>query len=249
MISVIMGVHAVDQYLNTSIQSILDQSLKQLELIIVANGPKSAEVERHIYMHFSNDNRIRIIRSRIPQLSYALNLGLDHAQYDYVARMDSDDISLPYRLEKQLAYLTTHNLDLVGSDVTLIDSNGVEFSEQIKPKGKNIKRSLPFKNPFAHMTILAKKELFIQARGYNAGFNSEDYDLWLRLGRKSVKWDNMPDKLVLYRMHEAASKGHILGYAECAGYALREFSLHKTPKNLLAVFIQIGKTIIKPSKK
>lgn len=249
MISVIMGVHAVDQYLNTSIQSILDQTYSPLELLIIANGPHSADIEAHIQGHFPNEAKIRVIQSRIPQLGYALNLGLDHARYDYIARMDSDDIALPRRLEKQLAYLQKHGLDLVGCDLALIDSQGKQFGEQIYPKGKDINRRLPVKNPFAHISILAKKQVFIQARGYNAGFNSEDYDLWLRLGRQDVKWDNMPDKLMLYRIHDAASQGRVLGYAECSGYALREFLLNKSLRRFLAIFIQLGKTLIKPTKK
>ncbi|WP_336973375.1 glycosyltransferase [Alcaligenes sp. PF14] len=249
MISVIMGVHAVDAYLNASIQSILDQTERNLELIIIANGAQHAQVAGYIKNQFSHDKRIHIIQSKIGQLSYALNLGLDHARFDYIARMDSDDIALPERLAKQLNHLLEFELDMVGCDLTLIDSKGKELGEQCYPKGSNIARYLPFKNPFAHNTILAKKQLFIEARGYNAGFNTEDYDLWLRLGRNIVRWDNMPEKLVLYRIHDAASKGQLLGYAESAAYSLREFFLKKNPNRLFAIFVQIGKAILKPNKK
>lgn len=249
MISVIMGVHAIDAYLNASIQSILDQTERNLELIIIANGTQHAQVADHIKNHFSHDKRIHIIQSKIGQLSYALNLGLDHARFDYIARMDSDDIALPERLAKQLSHLLEFELDMVGCDLTLIDFKEKKLGEQCYPKGGNIARYLPFKNPFAHNTILAKKQLFIEARGYNAGFNTEDYDLWLRLGRSTVRWDNMSEKLVLYRIHDAASKGHLLGYAESAAYSLREFFLNKNLNRLFAIFVQIGKAILKPNKK
>ncbi|MCV5208963.1 glycosyl transferase, partial [Escherichia coli] len=83
---------------------------------------------------------------------------------------------------------------MVGSDIIHIDTNGEAIGIKHYPKGLNkINKQLYFRNTFSHSTILIKKKILIAARGYNAGFNSEDYDLWLRLRRKNIKWDNMDE--------------------------------------------------------
>lgn len=245
MISIILATHRVDEYLSQSIESVLQQSIINFELLIIINGTHTLEIEKIIREKYSREPRIRIITSPIAQLSHALNLGISHANYDYIARMDADDICHPLRLQKQLDFLQKNELDMVGTDVYLIDENGLDIGKRILPKGKKIASCLGYKNPFIHPTILIKKSTLISARGYLGGFNSEDYDLWLRLKRAGIKWDNMDEPLLKYRIHSQASQGHILGYAECAGYAMREFILKKSFKNLLSLIIQFGKSVIR----
>lgn len=235
MISVIMGVHAVDEYLIKSIDSILKQSLKEFEFIIVANGRDCDAVYDYIRLNF-NDDRIVLLKSSIGQLAYSLNLAIDNSKYDYIARMDSDDVSYSNRLEKQLHFLQLNSLDIIGSDIRLIDENDTHLSIRKYPKGAEINKKLPFKNCFAHNTMFFKKSIVIDARGYNAGFNSEDYDLWLRLKRLGVAWDNMDEVLLDYRIHSEATQRRLLGYAEVTGYAMREFILNKNISNLFAIF-------------
>ena len=93
-----------------------------------------------------------------------------------------------------------------------------------------------------------KKSFLLKVRGYNAGYNSEDYDLWLRMRRAGVSWDNMDEILLDYRIHESASQGRLLGYAEVSGYILREFLLAKTLSNFIGVFINIGKALFKADR-
>ena len=134
---------------------------------------------------------------------------------------------------------------MVGSNLELINEEGVKIGTRLLPRGCRINNLLPYKNCFAHNTILVKKDILIQARGYNSGFNSEDYDLWLRLKRTGVRWDNMPEPLLQYRIHSQASQRKLLGYAEAAGYSLREFILKKSFKNFLAVLFNLGKSIVR----
>lgn len=245
MISVIMGVSRYDEYLPQAIDSILAQSFAALELIIVANGIFCKEIEARVQETYSGEVRIKIITSPIAQLAHALNLGIEAMRFEYIARMDADDVSWPDRLEKQFYYLKKNNLDMVGCDLRLIDKFGSRLGTRIYPKGKAINRYLSFKNCFAHNTVLMKKSTIITARGYNAGFNSEDYDLWLRLRRSGVKWDNMNEILVDYRIHERSSQRRLLGYAESTGLAAREFILDKQVANLLAVGYQFLKSIFR----
>lgn len=245
MISVIMGLHRLDHLVYPAIDSILNQSNVELEFIIVANGKDFSQIKDALQKHYANESRIRIYTTPVGQLSHALNIALAHAKYDYVARMDGDDVSHPNRLCKQMEYLLLNKLDMVGSAVCLINEDGVNIGSRSYPAANKINKLMYFKNCFAHNTVLYKKEVIINARGYNSGFNSEDYDLWLRLRRRRVKWDNMQEELLDYRIHEAASQRNILGYAETAGYMIREFVLSKNPIWMLSSFITIAKAFIR----
>ncbi|WP_333988074.1 glycosyltransferase [Providencia huaxiensis] len=247
-ISIIMACNSMDNYFLSAINSMLNQTYKNIELILVVNGSLAADIENYILANI-DDERLHVIVSPIAQLSSSLNLALIHSKGDLIARMDCDDISLPERLEEQVKYLYDKKLDLVGCDLTLIDEQGNVIGERKYPKGAKIKSSLPFKNPFAHNTILVKKKTLIEARGYNSGFNSEDYDLWFRLARSSnVAWDNMDVKLVEYRIHSAASQRKLLGYAESSALAMREFILQKSCINFIAVLYHVMKSFFRVKK-
>ena len=247
-ISVIMGVYNIDKFLDIAIKSILEQTYKEFEFIIIANGNKYIEIYEYLIKNYSYDERIIVLKSPIGQLAHALNLGLDNSKYDYIARMDADDYSYPKRFEKQMNYLIKNNLELLGVDMRLIDENDNEIGISKMPKGKDINKKLPFRGCFAHNALLYKKETILKARGYNAGFNSEDYDLWLRLKRQGVNWDNMDEILIDYRIHSGASRRRLLGYAEASSHALREFILNKTFINFIAVCWHIFKSFVRPDK-
>lgn len=244
MISVLMGAHRFDEYTEKAIDSIFSQTLAELELIVIANGKFRDDVENKIVNLYGSEPRLRIIKSEVGQLSHALNIGIDNAFYEYIARMDSDDVAWPERLEVQLKYIREKGLDLVGSAARLIDKNDEVIGVRHAIKGASIDARLPFKNPFIHPSILVKKSALLRGRGYSGGFNSEDSDLWLRLKREGVKWDNIPETLLDYRIHDMASQGNILGYAEDAGYALREFLIKKNMRNLSAVFYKSAKAFL-----
>jgi len=249
MISVIMGAHNIDKFLDQAIQSILEQTYKEFEFIIIANGSKYKQIYEYLIDNYSYDDRVIILKSPIGQVAHALNIGLDNAKYDYIATMDADDISHPDRLKKQLDFLIKSNLDFLGVDMRMIDENNEIIGIVKMPKGKDINKKLPFRGCFSNNALLYKKNIVIKVRGYNAGFNSEDYDLWLRLKRQGeVKWDNMDEVLIDYRIHSGASRRRLLGYAEVSGYALREFILNKTFINFIAVFYKILKSFIRPDK-
>lgn len=244
MISILMATNKIDNYLLPAINSMLNQTYKNIEIILVANGDNAQNVIDFVESNVI-DSRVLLFSTPIAQLSHALNLGLSFARGNYVARMDCDDISVKDRIEIQLAFLKSNLLDLVGSNLELIDHNSMHIGGRKYPSGRVINRCLPFSNTFAHNTILARKSLLINARGYNSGFNTEDYDLWLRLRRSGVRWDNIQMPLVQYRIHSESSQRKLLGYAESVALSVREFLLRKSLVNFLAIFFQFTKALFR----
>src|SRR5690606_15293864 len=125
MISVLMGVHRLDEYVFPAIDSILAQEEVVFELVVVANGADAEVVGNSIAAHYQGDERLRVLYSKVGQLAHALNIGLSNARYDYIARMDADDISRADRLKIQLDHIVKNNLDLVGGALELIDKDGI----------------------------------------------------------------------------------------------------------------------------
>lgn len=245
MISVLMGVSRVDSYLAAAVGSVLAQSHSAMELILVANGTNADTVAGFLAREFGHDERVRILKSQIPQLAHALNMGIDAAAFDFVGRMDADDVAHADWLAGLFAFMQAGQLDVAGCDLRLIDAAGQAIGERQYPRGTRINRLLPFKNCFAHNTVIMRKSVLLAARGYNAGLNTEDYDLWLRLRRQNVRWDNLNKCLVDYRVHGEASQRRLLGYAEAAGLAAREWVLNKSLVNLAAFAANVIKALFR----
>lgn len=245
MISVIMAVNRFDDYVEYSIQSILNQTLTNFEFIIVANGIEYVTISEKLNLLYKNDERVKIYSSPIGQLAFALNLAISKSTYGILARMDSDDIAYPDRLEKQYNYLIHNGLDLVGTAINIIDEKGLSVTIRKFPVNKKINKMIAFKNCFAHPSIMFRKELILKFRGYSGGFNSEDYDLWLRMAPTKPKWDNMNEPLLNYRVHSNSTQKSRLAYAECAAYSLRQFLMNKTLSNFLSLILHFLKALIK----
>jgi glycosyltransferase involved in cell wall biosynthesis len=226
-VSVVLALNKIDQYAFGAIDSVVCQQDVNHEIILVVNGPQANSIYESLYEKYQDNSNVKILVTSIPQLAFSLNLGVSEASANYIARMDADDIAMPERLSKQLDFMLQNDLDMLGTDVFLINEDDEVIGDRIHPKTKkNIKKRLALSSPFCHPSVMYTKQLFYKARGYNAGFNSEDYDLWLRCMRFQPNWDNMPDKLLKYRIHSAASQGSILAYCEVSGHFLREFLLN-----------------------
>lgn len=227
-VSVILALNKIDKYTEIAISSILNQVDISFELILVVNGEYYESVTRTLLELYGGVSCVRVLSTPIPQLTYALNFAVSHAKADYIARMDADDISVVNRLKAQLDVMLENNLDVLGSDIILIDTDGIELGSRLYPRGEGINKLLPFRNCFCHPSVIFKKDIFYKVRGYNSGFNSEDYDLWLRLLRMEVKWDNIAQPLLYYRIHQSSAQGTRLAYSECLALSVREFFLNKS---------------------
>ncbi|WP_413525635.1 glycosyltransferase [Photobacterium phosphoreum] len=202
LVSVILPVFKDDGYLLEAVNSVLNQTYLNLELIIIANGKHNKELIAFLNENI-DDKRVVLLSTDIGQLPFALNLGISYSKGEYIARMDSDDICQPERIATQINYIKEHKIDIVGSDYELIDENGIVF-DYIKTHtgSEKIKKKLYVGSQFCHPSVMFKKELIVRAQGYCFGFFSEDYELWIRLMYEyQAQADNISKPLLKYRIH------------------------------------------------
>nr|CAI39174.1 WbcG-like protein [Yersinia sp. A125 KOH2] len=240
-VSALLALNNIDTYTKLAIDSILFQTRPVDEFIIVINGPDRQLIEREIIEFYGSESKIKIVTTELGQLAYALNYGLCLCNYEYVLRMDADDISNRDRVEKQLNYIYKNELDVLGCDINIINSDGEITGTRKYPTGLQINKKIPFMNVFCHPAVIFRRDKILSVRGYNAGYNSEDYDLWLRLSRDGVKWDNLPEILFNYRVHDSTAQRKPLAYAETASLMLRECLLRKSLIYFFAILVAIAK--------
>lgn len=202
-ITVLMPVYNGDKYLRESIDSILNQTFTNFEFIIIDDGStdKSPEI---IDFYAKKDSRIKFLSNlRNFGLIYTLNRGIQEAKTNYIARMDQDDVSLPYRFEKQVQFLNQNpKISVLGTSIILFDENLNIIRKLILPSESFlIKWSLCFFSPLAHPTVMFRRSMLLEVGTYNMKFKHvEDYELWLR---SSAKYDfhNLDEALLHYRLH------------------------------------------------
>lgn len=202
IVSVVMSVFNDEKFVSQSIKSILNQSYKNFEFIIVNDG--SSDNTRNLVLDWEKvDNRIVFLdRKKNRGLPYSLNEGITIAKGKYVARMDSDDVAVIDRFEKQLKFLEENpEVDIVGGQVRHIDSNGSEVDSLRLPLSfKEIKSVAEFACPINHPTYMVKKKAYLLLKGYREAFvYAQDYDLILRAIDHELRIENMPDVLLHYR--------------------------------------------------
>jgi glycosyltransferase involved in cell wall biosynthesis len=223
LVSVMLPVYLQNKFLKPAVESILNQTMSNFELFIVANNCSDDLWES---LKEFKDPRIKLYRTPIGQITYNLNLAAHHSNAKFLARMDADDIAEPNRLEAQLKYFEKNpNLDVLGCSFLVINENGEVLSETTAiQSNKNIRKSLAFRNPFCHPTMMIKKSTFFRSNGYLGGFYSEDFSLWLRMSRDNkIVFENTKEMLLKYRIHTEQTRGHRLAYSEIAGLLWTEF--------------------------
>ena len=189
----------------------LSQSLQSLELIVVDDG--STDRSGAIAQEFvKRDARVRVLRPEHRGLGAALNAGIAAAAAPYVARMDCDDVSLPWRLEKQVRYLDAHpECVAVGSAVEIIDQEGAHVGwRTFAESHEGIAAAMMIGvSPFAHPTVVARRGALLAAGCYDGSlYPSEDLDLWIRLSHVG-RLANLGEALLQYRRHaDAVSVQH-----------------------------------------
>jgi glycosyltransferase involved in cell wall biosynthesis len=197
-ISVLMPVYNGEKYLKEAIESILNQTFNDFEFLIINDG--STDNSENIIKSY-NDQRIKLIQNeKNIGLINTLNKGFDLCCGEYIARMDSDDISTPDRLEKQLKFLDQNkNTDICGSLIrTFGEVNSSIFRYPMRHD--SIKATLLFKCSIAHPSVMLRKSA-IQGFYFDSSYkHAEDYELWTRLS-KNLKLFNIQEVLLLYRMH------------------------------------------------
>ena len=203
-ITVLMPAYNAGKYIREAIGSVLQQTHKNFELLIVNDGSTDNTVS--VVLSF-NDPRIVLVNKEHQGIAQALNTGLRLAEGHYVARFDADDICMPDRLEKQFNFLEDHpDYVLTGSDAEYMLENG-EFLFSfgcIAHSNEEIQRNMYVYCPFIHSSVMYKKHQVIKAGGYNANaHNFEDYLLWTALA-KMGKMQNLREPLIKVRFNPAS---------------------------------------------
>ena len=204
MISVIMSTYKEDEkLLRESIESILNQTYKDFEYIIILDYPDNDVHKRVIEEYAIKDDRIHFyINEKNMGLTDSLNRGLSLCHGEYIARMDADDISLPYRLERQMEYLEKNHYDLIGGITEMINENGTLLYsiKSVPTDPKKINKALRYSQCIAHPTWLGKKEVFEKNAGYRHMPLCEDYDFTLRAVLNGFVISNLNEPVLKYRM-------------------------------------------------
>ena len=193
-----MPVYNGEKHIESAIQSILTQSIAEIELIIIDDGSTDGSVK--IINHIV-DERVRLIENVENRgVAYSLNKGLAAVRGKYIARMDSDDIALPLRFEKQINYLEKHpGLSMCGSWVRAFGEVNTVYKY---PEANNeIKVAMLFYPCFAHPSVMWKRKDFV-LNGFKYQVEpatAEDYDLWIKVAKK-LEVANVPEILLEYRV-------------------------------------------------
>lgn len=204
MISVIMSTYKEDErLLRESIESILNQTYRDFEYIIILDYPDNDVHKSVIEEYALKDDRIHFyINEKNMGLTDSLNRGLSLCHGEYIARMDADDISLPDRLERQMKYLEKNHYDLIGGITEMINENGslLYSIKSVPTDPKKINKALRYSQCIAHPTWLGKKEVFEKNAGYRHMPLCEDYDFTLRAVLNGFVISNLNEPVLKYRM-------------------------------------------------
>jgi glycosyltransferase involved in cell wall biosynthesis len=201
MISILLATYNGEKYIKESIDSIINQSFKDWELLIGFNG--TTDSSKDIISEY-NDQRIKYFNYDDKGKSKTLNKLLLESKYDWIAIQDDDDIWDSNKLEKQVEYLNGY-YDVVGSFIRYINENGVVIGgPQLSSRPDEIKEfSLNGINQIANTSAVVRKSSIIKMGGWKDGLDGiEDYDLWLRLMRSGGNFINIPENLVSHRLHK-----------------------------------------------
>lgn len=199
-VTVLMSVYNGERYLRQAIDSILNQTFKDFEFIIINDC--STDNTSNILNSY-DDPRIKIIiNDQNIGLTKSLNKGIEIANGEYIARQDADDISYPHRIERQIkCFEKDRLLGLLSCSYNIIDENGRVIRKVRVPIGEeNILGLILDHNPFCHGSAMFLKKAVVEVGGYREFFIfAQDYDLWLRISEK-YKVKNIDD--ILYNLRK-----------------------------------------------
>lgn len=200
-VSIVMPVYNAARDLRETIASVLAQSHRDFEFLVVDDGSSDASPE---IVGEYGDPRIRHLRLGRSGFAAALNRGLDEARGEYVARMDADDVCLPQRLARQVAFMDAHpRLGLSGTDVETLPASGRPVRWSFPTDPARLRAGLLFEPGVAHPTVIFRRA-WLDRHGlrYDAAYpRVEDWDLWRRAA-EHFELGNLPEVLLRYRVHD-----------------------------------------------
>lgn len=202
LISIVLPVYNAGQWIATALSSTLDAAgHTHAEIIIVDDGSTDASAQLvETWAHKADTVRIRLIRQESNRgIVDTLNRGLDAASGRYIARMDADDVCVPERFVRQLAYLNMTGADICGSWFTEF-GQGIPRVVRWPHHEPELKAAMLFQNTLCHPTVMVKREVFDRYRYREEYRLAEDYDLFARASAE-FRMANVPEPLLRYRRH------------------------------------------------
>ena len=202
-VTVLMSVYNGEKYLKEAIESILNQTFRDFEFIIINDGSTDS-TSAILTRYQQKDARIRIYSQENQGLVASLNRGCQLARGEYIARMDADDISLPERLAKQVAYMEANTeVGVLGTWMECINAKGIPHRKVRTPTTPSLIRwYLLFGCCMVHSSILMRRDVIEQVGFYRSeALHVEDYDLWTRASL-ITELANLPEIQLRYRVCE-----------------------------------------------
>lgn len=204
MVSILLPTYNGEKYISESIDSILNQTFPNFELLIGLNGNNESTLD---ILKSYEDERIRVLDyGQDKGKSKTLNKMVLETKYDIISLQDDDDIWIDTKLERQVPLIGDY--DVVGSFIRYINELGVTTgSPNLFSEDQNIKKfSLLGENQLANTSVIFKKNIFFEVDGWMLDLDGiEDFDFWLRIMRLGKKFHNVPDYLVHHRLHDSSN--------------------------------------------
>jgi len=201
-VSVVMSVYNAEAFLPQAIESILGQTLREFEFLVIDDGStdKTSEI---LAEYVNRDGRMRVLRHENKGRAASLNIGIQLSKSPYVARMDADDISLPHRLKEQFEFMERHPaVGLLSGSYERINAEGQLLDTvRLLPRDEEIRIAMFVNNPMCHPAAMIRREVAIACGGYRKVLlDADDYDLWLRMSERS-QLANLEQPILQYRVH------------------------------------------------
>jgi len=199
-ISVVLPVYNAAGFLIETLESISAQTFQDWELIAIDDGSTDASLPV-MQTYAKREPRMRIVTRPNKGLVATLNEGISLAVGRWIARMDADDICLPERFAKQLAWLEKEKADICGGGIKRIGGHGGGYSWAFPTSHEGICAWMLFRSAFSHPTIVLNREIAKKFPYDQAFAHSEDYELWARMALAGVRMTNLPEDVLHYRIH------------------------------------------------
>ncbi|NGZ15554.1 glycosyltransferase [Vibrio aestuarianus] len=204
-ISVLMSLYKKESpsFLRLSLVSLVNQTRLPDQVVIVFDGPVGGALEQIVDEYAGILPITKVKLDQNAGLAQALNKGLANCSGDLVARMDTDDICLPERLEKQEHYITSNRLDIVGTAASVVDFTGEVTGVRVNPERHEDIVGKLWCNPFIHPSVMFVKASLEKIGAYDSGLRRrQDYELWFRAAKNGLRFGNLQDKLIEYRFDQ-----------------------------------------------
>lgn len=215
-----------------ALESIVQQTLMPDEIVIVEDGPITPELHKILEIYINRyPGLFTIIQlKKNSGMGVAMNTGLHACKYEYIARMDSDDIAKKDRFEKQFSFLKKHpEIDVLGGNIEEFkyEPNDLKRVRQLPEHHSAIVEFTKQRSPVNHMTVVFKRSKAIAAGGYWSHRNLEDYNLWYEMLKIGCTFHNLPDILMDVRIgNNMAKRRHGYNYFTCE-YSFFKKMLHE----------------------